>query len=187
MQQRHPVVWLMALFILAGCSTVQVSEDYDPAALRMPHDTWQWRDAVQPAVGDVRIDNPLLDKRIRRAVENNLVARGLRRTPSHPDIYLAYHLAIDPKIEGDTVYSSVGAGRYAYPWWHGGFGTEARVRQYDECRLTIDILAAGSGALIWRGVGTYRLRHPSDPQTAAEEMQQTVDKILGQFPPVSPS
>ncbi len=183
MQQRHYVIWMAALFILIGCSTVKVSQDYDPDAADIAHATWQWRDAVQPTVGDVRIDNPLRDKRIRRAVAHHLAARGIRHVQAHPDIYVAYHLAIEPKIEGDTVYSSVGVGAYAYPWWHGRYGTQTRVRQYDEWRLTIDVYAAKAGELVWRGVGTYRLRTEDDPVAAAAEMQQTVDKILGQFPP----
>jgi hypothetical protein len=174
--------WLFAVLVMAGCSSVQVSQDYDPRAAMLSAGTWQWRVPVQPVTGDVRVDNPLLDKRIRRAVENHLSGRKFSQVAERPDFYLSYHLTIDQKIVNDTVYSTAGVGGYYHPWY-GGVGTETRVWQYDESRLTIDILSALTGELMWRGVGTFRLRTYQTPEKAAEAMRSIVDKILSQFPP----
>jgi hypothetical protein len=99
-----------------------------------------------------------------------------------PNFTLTYHLSIDQKIWSDTYNSAFGVGRYSDPWY-GGFGTETRIRQYEESRLTIDIHAADSGDLLWRGVGVFRFVDQASPEAAAEDMQKTVDKILWQFPP----
>ena len=173
---------LFAVLVMAGCASVQVSQDYDPHADMSRYGTWQWRDLVQAATGDIRVDNPLLDKRIRRAVEIHLVGRNISPASGKPDLYLTYHLVIEQKILSDTYYSTVGVGSYYHPWY-GGVGTETRIRQYDESRLTIDIYSAGTGDLLWRGVGRFRLRTHKTPEEAAEATRRTVDKILFQFPP----
>ena len=175
-------ILFLAVVAFAGCATVQVSQDYDPHADMSRYGTWQWRDPVQDATGDIRIDNPLLDKRIRHAVEAHLASRNIRRTQEQPDLYLTYHLAIEQKIQSDTYYSTMGVGSYHHPWY-GGVGTETRIRQYDESRLTIDIYSAGTSALMWRGVGVFRLRNHKTPGEAAEAIRKIVDMILFQFPP----
>ncbi len=178
-------ILLVAVMTLAGCTTVQVSQDYDPQANLPRYGTWQWRDPVQASTGDIRADNPLLDKRIRHAIENHLAHRNISLVQGQPDLFLTYHLAIEQKIQSDTYYSTMGVGSYYHPWY-GGMGSETRIHQYDESRLTIDIHAADTGDLLWRGVGTYRLKTYKTPQEAAAAAQKTVDKILLQFPPTGP-
>jgi hypothetical protein len=173
---------LVVVLAMGGCTTVQVSQDYDPHADMSRYGTWQWRDPVQATTGDTRVDNPLLDKRIRHAVENHLASRNLDHSSGKPDLYLTYHLTIEQKIQSDTYYSTMGVGSFYHPWY-GGVGTETRIRQFDESRLTIDILSADTGDLLWRGVGTYRLRTYKTPEEAAAATQKTIDKILFQFPP----
>ncbi len=175
---------LVVLIALAGCATVQVNQDYDPRADFSGYATWQWRDPVQPSTGDIRADNPLMDKRIRRAVENHLFSRFLNQAEDRPDFYLAYHLAIEPRIQSDRFHTTLEVGPYYHPGY-GGFGTETRIRQYDESRLTIDIHSADTGDLVWRGVGTYRLKTYKTPQQADAAAQARVDKILLQFPPTA--
>ncbi|BBO93353.1 DUF4136 domain-containing protein [Desulfosarcina ovata] len=173
---------VVTLAALTGCSVVQVSQDYDPRADLSGQGTWQWRQPDQATVGDVRIDNPLLDGRIRRAVESHLAGRKMRQPTHMPDLYISYHLSIEQRIEGNTVYPTFGAWWYGYPWF-GGMEAETRIHQYDECRLVIDIHAAETGHLLWRGTGVYRYKTYPNPQAAAESIRKTVDKILLQFPP----
>lgn len=178
----RPFSIAILMLFLSACANVQVSQDYDPLADFSQYGSWRWREADQPPVGDPRIDNPLLDRRIRTAVENHLESRNFTRAGGQPEIVLSYRLDVERKIESDTAHATMGFGRYDYPWY-GGIGTETRIRQYDESRLTIDIQEADTGKLLWRGVGTYRFRTYKTPQDAAAAMQEIVDKILNQFPP----
>lgn len=177
-------VLFIGVLVFSGCTSVQVSQDYDPHADMSRYGTWQWRDPAQTATGDIRIDNPLLHKRIRHAVDNHLTSRNISPAKGKPDLYLSYHLTIQQKTQIDTYYSTVGAGSYYQPWY-GGIGTETSIRQYDECRLTIDFHSADTGALVWRGVGVFRLRTHNTPQEATEATGEIVDKILYQFPPAA--
>jgi hypothetical protein len=173
---------VLAAVVIAGCTTINVSQDYDTLADLSHYDTWQWRHPVQPPSGDIRIDNPLLDKRIRQAVENHLADRRMGRVDKQGAITVSYHLNIESRIYSDAYYPGYGVGRF-YDFGYGGFGAETRIYQYDLNSLIIDIHLAYTDKLLWRGVGDYRLRTYKSPEAAAEAMQAIVDKILGQFPP----
>jgi hypothetical protein len=182
MKSSTALVLLMVAVIASGCTSIQVSQDYDLQADRSLLGTWQWRYPRQPATGDIRVDNPLLDKRIRRAVETHLARRNIVRVDADANLVLSYHLDIARRIRNDTVTNDVGLWGYRYPWY-GGMGTETRITEYDQSDLIIDIHAADTREMVWRGVGSYRYRSYDSPQAAAEAMQAIVDKILAQFPP----
>ena len=182
MKSSTALVTLMVVMFVTGCTSVQVSQDYDLQADLSQAGTWQWRASRQPATGDIRVDNPLLDQRIRRAVETHLTRRNFARVNADADLLVSYHLDIERRIYSDTVYTDIGPGGYFYPWYWGA-GTEARLYQYDQGELIIDMHDADTKELVWRGVGSYRYRSYDSPQAAAEAMQAIVDKILAQFPP----
>lgn len=182
MQFLKTTIMLFAAMAAAGCVAVQVSQDYDSQADFSGYGTWQWRDPVQASTGDIRVDNPLLDRRIRRAVGQHFAGRNIKYAGGQTDFYLVYHLAVERKLYSDSYYSTVGVGSYYHPWY-GGIGAETHIYQYDESRLTIDIHTAETGGLLWRGVGVYRFNTFKTPEAAAEAIQKAVDKILWQFPP----
>lgn len=184
MRRYIGVLLAISTILLAGCSAVRVSQDYDPQATLSAVGTFAWQYAVQPETGDVRIDNPLLDRRIRTAVVRHLAVRGANQVESQPDYYLAYHFVIASRIESDPDYPVVGAGWPHFPWYHR-YEREFRVHQFDECRLAIDLISGHLKTLVWRGTGIYRFKTFDDPQAAATDMQQTVDRILAQFPPMN--
>jgi hypothetical protein len=182
MKKKTTFALVFFLLSIVGCTTVRVSQDYDPKQDFSEVQTWQWREAEQPASGDVRVDSPLLDRRIRKAIENHLGDRHLKRIAVEPDLLVSYHLAIERKIYSETYPSSMGIGGYTHPWYWDA-GLETRVYQYDQTRLIIDLYDAKTNDLLWRGEGTYLLTTFKTPQDADAAMQKAVDKILGQFPP----
>ena len=135
----------------------------------------------QPKTGDIRVDNQLLDTRIREAVDRTLIAKGYRKiTDGSSNLLVAYTLTIRSRLESDTV--STGFGYGGYPYW-GGVGFETRVREYDEGMLVIDIGDAKQNKLIWRGTGTRRVTAHSDPKKTTDVINKTVGEILAKFPP----
>ncbi|MEE4113150.1 MAG: DUF4136 domain-containing protein, partial [Desulfobacteraceae bacterium] len=177
MRSLRSCTLFVAVLAFIGCTLVQVSQDYDPHARLPRRGTWQWRDPVQGATGDIRIDNPLLDGRIRHAVESHLRGRNIAETHVRPDLFLSYHLTIQQKIQSDSYSSTAGVGGFYHPWY-GGIGTETRIHQYDQGRLTIDIHSVDTGALVWRGVGVFRFRTHDTPAEAAAWTRKMVDEIL---------
>jgi hypothetical protein len=173
--------WTVLALLLFGCSAVTVSQDYEIGADFSRYRTFDWVSAEQPRTGDIRVDNPLLDARIRSAVEQTLLSKGyVKKSDGRPDMLVAYHLTIRSRIEGDRFRSGFGYGRY--PYW-GGAGFETTIRQYDEGMLVIDIGDAAGNRLIWRGTGTRRVTEKASPQETTRIVNQTVNEILNQFPP----
>lgn len=166
------VAWL-------ACASVRVSVDYAPDADFSTYRTFTWLPRPREASGDYRIDNPLLDARIRSAVERSLAARGYQQVLDRaPDFYVAYHLSIESKLDIYTVDRG-------YPTYWGYYVSmpETRVRQYDEGTLVIDIADARKKELTWRGVAIGRVRENPTPEQTTKAVDEAVSAILERFPP----
>lgn len=57
------------------------------------------------------------------------------------------------------------------------------MRQYDEGTLIIDVSDARKKELVWRGVGSGRLRKETTPEQMTQDIDLAVAEILAQFPP----
>lgn len=171
--------WIGAVVGLA-CSNIQVNADYDGgvdfAALR----SFAWLAERQPPTGDVRLDNDLLDRRIRTAIERELTQAGHARAEAGAaDFYVAYHVALDRQIDVQTLYSS-----YGRAGWGGRGRAETVVSDYEEGTLLVDLLLP-DGSLAWRGSGLTRLSESKTPEARSKRVDEVVGKILAQYPPGS--
>jgi hypothetical protein len=184
---RSMRVFLALSALTLACSGIRVDHDYDPSANFASLQTWAWLPHAGRS-GDPRLDNALLDSRIRAAVESELAAKGYARASSgKPDFQVTYHLSVEGKLAVDTVYRDYPPGSYGRVGYRrGGWGyTETRVREYDEGTLLIDVLQAESGALLWRGSGVATVREESTPEKRTKRINTAVEKILERFPPNS--
>lgn len=188
MSALHSMLVFPALCALTlACSGIAVDHDYDPSADFASLQTWAWLPHAGKS-GDPRLDNALLDSRIRAAVESELAAKGYTRASSgKPDFQVTYHVSVEGKLDVDTVYRDYPRGGYGRVGYRrGGWGyTETRVREYDEGTLLIDVLHAGSGALLWRGSGVATVQEESTPEKRTKRINAAVKKILERFPPNS--
>ena len=165
--------------LLIGCSGIRVSADFDPKTDFGALETFTWLPDAPPAGEGPPLENPLLDARIRRAVENELLGREFRAAGSGaPDFWVAYHVGVEHKVDVETIYRS-----YGRVGWSGGGQADAVVREYEEGTLLIDILRPGSGELLWRGSAQARLREHPSPEDREARVREVVAKILEQFPP----
>ena len=170
---------VLALLLALACAPVRVSYDFDPAEDFSGYRTFTWLPVPQQPTGDYRVDNPLLDGRIRAAVERNLTARGFRKVEDRaPDFYVAYHLNIEQKIDVRTV-------NRGYVDYYGYYSSwpETRVTQYDEGTLILDVANARRKQLVWRGIGVGRVRQHSTPEQTTKDVNEAVDLVLAKFPP----
>lgn len=177
---------LLFLFLLSvGCSTVRVSHDYDPKVDFTRMKTFAWLEDKQPGTGDLRLDDPLLDQRIRAAVNQTLQEKGYASAdPASADFFVAYQLGIQRTIRSDNVqtgfrFSRGTSGRYGSV----GISSGSNVRTQDEGTLFIDVLDPDNGGLLWRGKGTDTISEHSNQEKRTKMIREAVEKILGQFPP----
>jgi len=171
---------------LWGCQSIRVSQDYDLSKDFSLLKTYEWQTQTQPETGDIRVDNPLLDSRIRSAINNTLSNKSFQRiTQGKPDFYVAYTYQIRSKIESDDVGVGVGFGwgsRHRY----GGIGVDTGryISEYDEGELVIDFKDGFKGDLLWRGIGTARIDLYAKPEEITKGVNAVVEQILSQFPPL---
>ena len=185
MHKLENVIFLVFLVFLTGCSGIEVSQDYDMAADFSNLKKFDWYLAKQKKTGDLRVDNSLLDSRIREAVDRSLAQKGYQRIfQGTPDFYVGYKYGILTRIGSERVSTGIGFGFGGSGSFGGiGIGTGSNVREYYEGMLVIDITDTINRKLLWRGTGTRRVSRHSDPEKTTKEVNESVEKILAQFPP----
>ena len=165
----------MALTI--SCSPIySVKYDYDTktdfASLR----TYDWLPI--PAKADI---DRLNVERIKNAVNSQMAAKDLRKTPDNPDFLIASHVGKKEKVRiADWGY---GYGPYGRYW--GGYGGPrgVDVYKYEEGSLILDFVDAKSNKLIWRGSAKAQTNTAKTPEKRQELIDEAVQKILEKFPP----
>ena len=178
---KHAFFLVASVLLLAGCSSVSVSRDYDASADFSKLKTFAWQHAVQPESGSPRIDNDLMDERIRRAVDAELAGKGFQLVAKEEaDFLVAYYVEYKQRISGSSVSMSAGRGSYGR---YGGVGYNTTVSEYDEGYLTIDIIDPASDRNIWRGVGRRTTYEGSSPKKMTKIVNSSVSRILAKFPP----
>lgn len=181
---KHSFFFTVVLVaLLCGCSSVYVTRDYDDSTDYSSLETYAWQHVEQPQTGIARIDNDLMDERIRMAVNATLDAKGFKRTDKESaDFLVAYFVEYKQRIGGSTIGLGLGTGGYGY---YGGLGYNTTISDYDEGHLTIDIIDAKNGKNIWRGVGSRTTYEGSNPAKTTKIINDAISRILAKFPPQS--
>lgn len=178
---KSSVVLLIALAFVSGCSSVTVTRDYDRNADFSSMKTYAWKHAEQPETGNPRIDNDLLDQRIRDAINADLGGKGFSiGDAADADFLVVYFIDYKQRIGGNSVSFGVGAGRYDR---YGGVGYNTTISDYDESRLTIDVIDRATDKMIWRGVGRRSTYEYSKPDKITKVVNDAVPRIMKSFPP----
>ncbi|WP_456452965.1 DUF4136 domain-containing protein [Hydrogenimonas sp.] len=174
---------LFGLLLLAGCSSLQVSSDYDPE-----FDFSRLRKAaiLYPESKDDVIT--LAQQRFAAAIEEELKRKGFTVTDRrHADFLVLFHLNVTERRQLVTDYEMVGLYPYAYyPHWYGGYGMAVPVtREYTwtEGKFVVDVIDPKGNRIVWRGVATDRLKEFDTPQERAAYIRQVVAQVLKNFPP----
>ena len=148
--------------------------------------TYAWKYMTQEKTGDVRIDTNLMDDRIRKITEKNLLVKGFMKLTDEkpPDFQVSYTYTISRKIFSSPVSTGIGFGYGSYGR-HGAIGmrTGTQIDEYDEGLLVIDFLKPDSDSVLWRGKSTHVFDTHSTPEKANDQINKIVEKILSQFPP----
>jgi len=175
--------WLIILLLLAGCSRVQVSQDYRPGLDFARLHSYRWQATSPASSTDIRINNPLLQERFRQAIDGTLTQRGYLQAAA-ADFIVSYDYSIQTRIESEPLDTSfgLGYGRY-YNYGAIGIGTNVGVRQYDVGVLVIDFFDGRTGEPLWRGTATQLVTTHSTPENTTAFVYRMVDTVLAQFPP----
>lgn len=177
-------ILLIVAGLIAGCSGISVSQDYDRETDFSRLKTYAWKNAPVIEASDDSPMTPLIDERIRNAIVNEFIARRIRLDESRPDFLIDYQLTVESKISSSQVTTSIGfsAGHYGR-YGAVGIGMAPDIRQYDEGTLVIDFYLADSKKMVWRGLGSQVVDKHEKPEKVTEQINTAIKMILAQFPP----
>jgi hypothetical protein len=163
----------LCLGVAAFAQDVQF--DYDRSANFSAYKTYQWVDYKRVDVGD-----QLLDRDIKRAVDEQLAGKGLRRVESGGDLVVGYQASISQEKEFDSLGSGWGGG----PWW-GPWGGDTRVTSstIDIGKLVIGLFDPATKQLVWRGSAAKTLDIKKDPDKNYRNLDKAMAKLFKNYPP----
>lgn len=174
----------LLLSILAGCSSLKTSSDYDPSANFSDVKTYAW---VERKTQDTHYHlDGLMDQRVRSAVNRQLSLKGMKQVaPAKADVLMNYLIKVDKKINVDTFNSNYGYNPYyGHGWGMSGFMySQTRVREYEVGTLILDMVNRESGKLIWRGSVADTIRNQNTPEERIEVVNQAISEMLVNYPP----
>ncbi|MFQ5648921.1 MAG: DUF4136 domain-containing protein [bacterium] len=152
-----------------SCSPISVRTDFDREANFSNYQTFKWMPNPQKRKKGSVPRNSLLDKKIRRAVERELEAKGYEIIErGKADALLSYHVGMQQRVEID---------RYGYGYWH----RHVHVHRYKEGTIIIDVVDPEMKQLVWRGAAQGVVGHPEGNE---EKINEAIAKVFEKYPPL---
>ncbi len=175
---------VMGLALLGACSHVQIRYDYDARANYAAYKTFDWMAASKRAKEKAgKVENPIMDRRVKGAIERELTAKGFKLEPSaDPDFLVTYYPVYQERAYRTTTH--VGWGWGYHPWWGVRTGTAvSQVHHYQEGTIVLEIVDFKTNQLIWHGAAEGALTGLETPEDAEEVVAREVHRLLEGFPP----
>ena len=162
---------LVLLFLIASCSSVRVTTDYDTKTDFTKYKTFAFYKKGIDKVGISDLDK----RRILKAIESELLAKGFTKS-ANPDILVNIFTKSRQKVD---VYSNNTYFGW-HPWYYGpNFGMH--ISKHIEGTLFIDLIDANKKELVWQGKGTGYLTKNMEKKEAL--IKEFVSKIMQNYPP----
>lgn len=166
---RFPLTAILIVSAVGYCQDVQY--DYNRSANFAVYKTYQWTDYRPVAPGD-----QILDQDIKRAVDEQLAGKGLRRVESGGDLLVGYQADVTHEKEYDAL------GAWGPRWWGAG-GDRVTTSTIDKGKLVIGIFDPAMTTLVWRGVASKTLDIKKDPDKNYRQLQNAMAKLFRNYPP----
>lgn len=173
-----------ALFaVMTSCVSVRVASDYDQKTDFTNYKTFAF---YKKGIDKAEISD-LDKKRILRAIESQLIAKGLTKSDK-PDVLINIFTKSRNKV---NVYQNNRFGMWN-PWFYGGWGPWGWGGMYDygtsvstsvEGTLFIDIIDANKKELAWQGMGTGYLVSSKNIAKKEARINEFVTEIMTKYPP----
>jgi len=116
-----------------------------------------------------------MDQNIQRAIDAQLVLKGLQRVESGGDLVVSYQAALDQEKE----FNGFGTG----PRFWGS--TRVTSSTIDIGKLVVDLFDPAKKQLVWRGAASKTLDIKKDPDKNYQNLQKAMAKLFKSYPPGS--
>ena len=164
----------VSLMLLGTLTLAQsVTYDFDRAANFSKFRTYSW-------VRGTQVPDELNHARIVRAIDSQLVAKGLTRVEAtaHPDVLIAYHASFDRNLQINAFGSGWGGPRFG-----GVRSGTATTQEILTGTLVIDMMDGASRSIVWRGMASSDLNTTAKPEKREKNINKTMEKLFNNYPP----
>jgi hypothetical protein len=162
-----------ALFVLAISTVLAQNVSFDKKADFFKYKTYKW-----VPIPNAQAVDELTAEQLTGTLEVELAKKGLTKTQSEKaDLYIGYQIAggNGKKAHIGLAYGSGVAGSNA-----SGAATTTTVHSGE---LVLDMYDSSSKQLVWRGVVSNPVDREAKPDKRQKHMDQTVQKLLKDYPP----
>ena len=179
---RLKTKYFLLMFIAAtmgeGAALAKVSVLQAPSAALAPGATF----ALAPAglgSSDPRLNNDIVEARLRTAIETSLVARGYRKVsdPAQASLLVSYQARLEDKnevrIEGRGGFCGIRLGCIQPDY-------DVNNINYTQATLTLDLREAGTGKLVWRATTDKQVKSRDASQ---EKLNKALREMTKSLPP----
>jgi hypothetical protein len=171
------MVVLGALGILTACSTPAVHVDYDAHASFVQYKTYDWQLAPKS-----QAPRPIMDARIKRAVDRELAAKAFRKeTAADPDVLVSAYTVYGVRRSRSGFTIGVGGGLMRGVGV--GLGTTVGGHRGLEGSIVLEVEDFKTRQMIWKGVSPGVLDDEATPEDIEEDVTKAVTELLKKFPP----
>jgi hypothetical protein len=171
---------LCSLLLIACCAfpigmhAQSVSTDYQHGINFSDYHTY--------SISRVHTSDPLMETRLRDAINKALTAKGWQLVTSGADVEVTAVGARSNQQEYTSFYDGLGGLGWRRGWGGGGFGTTyTSVNQIPIGTLVVDLYEAKGKSLVWRGLARDTLTN--NPEKNTNKLNKAVNKLFAKFPP----
>jgi Domain of unknown function (DUF4136) len=177
MRLTRCLIFLQVFLIMAVCSDGQdVHYNYDRGTNFASYKTYRWVDLPG------RVPDELIDRDIRRSIDEQLAQKGLTKVEKDADLYVGYQTVID--MEKGVSLSAWGTRGGPGGW--GGLDSGTVTGQTSTIpvgMLLVDLYDPAKKQLIWRGDATKSIDLKKDPDKNYKNLQKAMTKLFKNYPP----
>jgi hypothetical protein len=131
-------------------------------------------------IRDNASEDQLINKEIKRAVDEQLAQKGLTKLDKNADLIVGYHAAIRQE---QTLYVS-GMGWGGRGWGRGWDGSvQGQTSSVPIGTIVVDLYDPAQKQLIWRGDATKTIDLKKDPDKNYKNLQKAMAKLFKNYPP----
>jgi len=167
------ILFASFLFIVAGAYGQDVHYNYDRGTNFASYMTYQWVDLPG------RVPDQLIDRDIKRSIDEQLAQKGLTKVEKDADLYVGYRAVID--LEKGINLSAWGT-RGGPGGWDSGTVT-GQTSTIPVGMLLVDLYDPAKKQLIWRGDASKTLDLKKDPDKNYKNLQKAMTKLFKNYPP----
>ena len=181
-QKRLLAGALLGLLVVAGCASgPTIRSNIDPGVDFSGFRTFGF---FEPLATDREGYQSLVSQQLVTATERELLARGLTRSDTNPDLLINFSANLDQRLRVRQTPATSAGGmhrhrRGLYNTWPGYQQTE--IRQYTQGTLGIDVVDPARRQLIWEGFAIGRVTQ-STTDNLGPVLNDAVVDILRDFP-----